>query len=61
MNMKTIGILLLIVGVIGLVLSTMMFGDIGIAAAIGAISAILTGIGFLKLNKQLLLLMKEVR
>jgi len=51
--MKTIGILLLIVGVIGLVLSTMMFGDIGIAAAIGAISAILTGIGFLKLNKPL--------
>jgi len=53
MNMKTIGILLLIVGVIGLVLSTMMFGDIGIAAAIGSISAILTGVGFLKLNKLL--------
>jgi len=51
--MKTIGILLLIVGVIGLVLSTMMFGDIGIAAAIGSISAILTGVGFLKLNKLL--------
>ncbi|MEK4407008.1 hypothetical protein MKZ26_21795 [Sporosarcina sp. FSL K6-6792] len=59
--MKIIGILLLIVGVIGLVLSTMMFGDIGIAAAIGAISAILTGIGFLKLNKQLGLQMKEAR
>ena len=29
----------------------MMFGDIGVAAAIGPITAILTGIGFLKLNK----------
>jgi len=59
--MKTIGILLLIVGGLGLVLSTMMFGDIGIAAGIGAISAILTGVGFLKLNKQLGLQMKEAR
>lgn len=49
--MKMIGILLLIVGGGGLILSTMMFGDIGIAAAIGAITAILTGIGFLKLYK----------
>jgi len=31
----------------------MMFGDIGIAAAIGAITSILTGVGFLKLNKLL--------
>ena len=59
--MKIIGILLLIVGGIGLVLSTMMFGDIGIAAAIGSISAILTGVGFLKLNKQFGLQMKEAR
>ena len=59
--MKTIGILLLIVGGIGLVLSTMMFGDIGIAAALGAISAILTGVGFVKLNKQLGLQMKEAK
>jgi len=51
--MKIIGILLLIVGGIGLILSSMMFGDIGIAAAIGSISAILTGMGFLKLNKVL--------
>jgi mannitol-specific phosphotransferase system IIBC component len=61
MNMKTIGILLLVVGAIGLVLSTMMFGDIGIAVAMGAITAILTSIGFLKLNKQLGLYMKEAR
>jgi len=42
--MKTIGILLLIVGGLGLVLSTMMFGDIGIAAGIGAITAIITAL-----------------
>ena len=51
-------LLLLIVGGIGLILPTMMFGEIGIAAAIGSISAILTGIEFLKLNKQLELQMK---
>jgi len=51
--MKIIGILLFIVGGIGLILSTMMFGDIGVAAAIGSISAILTGVGFLKLEKLL--------
>ena len=51
--MKIIAILLLVVGGLGLILSTMMFGDIGIAAAIGAITAILTGIGFLKVNKLL--------
>lgn len=51
--MKVISIILLIVGGIGLLLSTMMFGDIGVAAAIGSITAILTGVGFLKLNKLL--------
>ncbi|WP_438317287.1 hypothetical protein [Sporosarcina sp. FA9] len=51
--MKIIGILLLIIGGIGLLLSSMMFGDIGLAAAIGSTTAILTGVGFLKLNKLL--------
>jgi hypothetical protein len=51
--MKIIGILLLVVGVIGALMGTMMFGDIGIAAMIGAASAILSGIGFLKCNKAL--------
>jgi hypothetical protein len=49
--MKIIGILLLIVGAIGVLLGSMMFGDIGIAALIGAVTAILSGIGFLKLSK----------
>lgn len=50
--MKVIGILLIVVGIFGLLLSSMMFGDIGIAAAIGSVTGILSGIGFLMLNKR---------
>ena len=49
--MKGIGILLIILGVVGFLLGTMMFGDIGIAAMIGALAALFSGIGFLKVNK----------
>ncbi|WP_176220567.1 hypothetical protein [Cohnella massiliensis] len=45
--MKIIGILLVIVGVAGMAMGGAMFGDIGIAAMIGASSALLSGIGFL--------------
>ena len=51
--MKIIGILLLIVGVIGILLAGMMFGDIGVAAMIGAVTAILSGIGFLICDRAL--------
>jgi uncharacterized membrane protein len=51
--MKLFGILLLVIGGIGIVLGGMMFGDIGIAAMIGAVTAIVSGIGFLKLEKLL--------
>jgi len=51
--MKLIGILLLVIGVIGFILGCMMFGDIGIAAMIGASTAIVSGIGFLKIGKLL--------
>lgn len=51
--MKVIAILLIVLGVLGLLLSTLMFGDIGIAAAIGSLTAILSGIGFFMLNKQI--------
>lgn len=49
--MKTIGFLLLVVGVLGLLVSAMMFGDIGVAAAIGSIVGILSGIGFMNVPK----------
>jgi uncharacterized protein YacL len=45
--MIVIGIILLIAGGIGMLLGSVMFGDIGVAAMIGAIAAILSGIGFI--------------
>lgn len=51
--MKAIGIILIIVGIIGILMGLMMFGDIGIACLVGAITALLSGIGFLKVNKEL--------
>ena len=51
--MKIIGILLIVLGVIGFVLSSMMFGDIGVAGGIGSASALLSGIGFLLACRQL--------
>jgi hypothetical protein len=45
--MKTIGILLVVVGAIGIVMASMMFGDIGVAALIGAVTALLSGMGFI--------------
>lgn len=50
--MKLIGIILVVVGVIGSILSSMMFGDIGLAAFIGSIAALLSGIGFIMMNKR---------
>jgi hypothetical protein len=51
--MKIVSILLIILGVVGLLLSMMMFGDIGIAAAIGSLTALFSGIGFASMNKKL--------
>ena len=51
--MRAIGIILIIFGLIALILSGVMFGDIGIAAAIGAITAVLSGIGFLAVARRL--------
>lgn len=45
--MKVIGILLIILGIIGILMGMMMFGDIGIACIVGALAALLSGIGFL--------------
>ena len=45
--MKLIGILLILLGIVGIVMGAMMFGDIGIACIVGALSALLSGVGFL--------------
>lgn len=51
--MKIIGIILIVIGSIGTLLSLMMFGDIGVAAFIGSITAILAGIGFIMVNRKI--------
>lgn len=51
--MKVIGILLIVLGVIGIFMGMMMFGDIGIACIIGALAALLSGIGFLITAKKI--------
>lgn len=45
--MKIIGILQLFIGITGIALGSAMVGDIGIAAIIGAVTALLSGVGFL--------------
>ena len=45
--MKVIGILEIILGIIGILMGFMMFVDIGIACIVGALAALLSGIGFL--------------
>lgn len=51
--MKVIGILLIILGILGILMGGMMFGDIGIACMVGAVAALLSGLGFLSVNKKL--------
>ena len=45
--MKVIGIILIVWGGLGIIMGMMMFGDIGIACIVGAVAAILSGVGFL--------------
>ena len=51
--MKVLGILLVILGIIGLLMGMLMIGDIGIACIVGALSALLSGIGFIIVNSKL--------
>ena len=51
--MKAIGIILIVLGALGIVMGLMMFGDIGIACFVGALSALLSGIGFIKVSKKI--------
>jgi len=44
--------MLLIVGVIGIIMGMAMYGDIGIACIVGAVTAILSGIGFIITSKK---------
>lgn len=50
--MKIVGILLIVLGAIGFLLGLMMYGDIGIACIVGALSALLSRIGFLLTSKK---------
>ncbi len=45
--MRVIGVLLIILGIIGLIMGAVMFGDIGVACIVAALAALLSGIGFL--------------
>lgn len=51
--MMVIGILLILWGVIGIALGMMMFGDIGIACTVGAVTALLCGVGFISVSKKI--------
>ena len=50
--MKVIGIILIVLGVLGIVMGLMMFGDIGLACIVGALAALLSGIGFLLVSRR---------
>ncbi|MCD8027066.1 MAG: hypothetical protein LUF02_00020 [Erysipelotrichaceae bacterium] len=54
-----IGILLIILGVIGIAMGMIMFGDIGIACIVGALAALLSGIGFIFTNRKIKKLNKK--
>ena len=50
--MKVIGILLILVGIAGLFISNVAFGDIGLSFAYSGVVSILSGIGFLAAGKR---------
>ncbi len=52
LDMKVIAILLILLGVAGIFLGSMMFGDIGLACIVGALAALLSGIGFLMVSRK---------
>lgn len=51
--MKLIRILLILLGIVGIIMGGMMFGDIGIACIVGALSALLSGFGLISVDKRL--------
>ncbi|MCC8046651.1 MAG: hypothetical protein LUF35_05240 [Lachnospiraceae bacterium] len=57
--MTVIGILLIILGIAGVGMGSIMFGDIGIACIVGGLAALLSGIGFMNVSGKLKKLQKE--
>jgi membrane associated rhomboid family serine protease len=51
--MLAVAILLLIAGLMGVIMVTIMFGDIGTAVTIAALTVILALIGFVIIRKQI--------
>jgi hypothetical protein len=51
--MKVIWILLMILGILGILMGCIMYGDIGIACIVGALSALLSGVGFFLVGRKL--------
>ncbi len=45
--MIAVGVLLIVLGAFGVVIGGNMIGDIGVACLVGAVAAIISGIGFL--------------
>lgn len=52
MKVNTLGIILIIVGGLGILAGSMMFGDIGVAAMIAGTVGVLAGWGFILVTKQ---------
>ena len=51
--MKGFGIALIIWGLVGLFLGHIMFGDIGVSSTYSAITAIVVGIAFIRLDDRM--------
>lgn len=53
MKIKIVGIILIIVGIIGFILGAMMFGDIGVSCSVAALVSLISGIGFISIDKKM--------
>lgn len=57
--MKIYGIILITLSILGGLMASMMFGDIGIAALIASLASLFSGLGLLKANKEMKALKKN--
>lgn len=53
MFVRIIGILLVLVGLFGLFAGFAAYGDIGIACMIGGVTALLSGVGFIAVSREI--------